>query len=156
MSKRIIAISRQFGSGGHSLGKLLAEKLGISFYDEEIIEKVVAETGFSREFVREAGEYASTTNSLLYNIALSGMLRPADSSTIYDKVYFAQTKIIEDLAEKEPCVIVGRCADYILRERKDCLRVFVFADTETRIKRVRERYGDMKAKSIEERLAEKD
>ena len=80
------------GSGGHSLGKLLAEKLEISFYDEEIIEKAVAETGFSHEFVKEAGEYASTTNSLLYNIALSGMLRPADSNTIYDKVYFPRQR----------------------------------------------------------------
>ena len=157
MTYRILTISRQFGAGGHTLGQLVAEKLNIPFYDSEIIEKAVADTGFSPEFVREAGEYASTTHSFLFNLALSHSVSagPGEMSN-YDKIYIAQARIIRDLAEKSPCVIVGRCADYILRERTDVFHVFVHADTDYRIKRVREEYGEIPGKTIEERLEEKD
>ena len=157
MTKRVVTISRQFGAGGHSLGKLVADKLGILFYDSEIIEHAVADTGFSPEFVREAGEYASTTHSFLFNLALSHSVSagPGEMSN-YDKIYIAQARIIRELADKSPCVIVGRCADYILREREDVFNVFVRADQAYRCARVLETYGDMPGKSVEERLEEKD
>ena len=157
MIYRVVTISRQFGAGGHSLGKLVADQLGVPFYDSEIIEQAVADTGFSPEFVREAGEYASTTHSFLFNLALSHSVAagPGEMSN-YDKIYIAQARIIRELAEKNSCVIVGRCADYILRERNDVFNVFVHADDEYRARRVLETYGEMAGKSIEERLDEKD
>ena len=157
MIYRVVTISRQFGAGGHTLGKLVAEKLGVPFYDSEIIEQAVADTGFSPEFVREAGEYASTTHSFLFNLALSHSVTagPGEMSN-YDKIYIAQAKIIRELAEKNSCVIVGRCADYILRERNDVFNVFVHADYEYRARHVLEAYGEIPGKTIEERLTEKD
>ena len=158
MSKRIITISREFGAGGHTLGQKVAERLGIPFYDQEIIDRAVADTGFSPEFVREAGEYASTTHSLLFNLILSHSVSavPGGELSNYDKIYIAQTRTIQELAEKSPCVIVGRCADYILRDRDDCLFVFVHASKEYRQQRVLEQYGEIEGKTIAERLEEKD
>ena len=158
MSKRIITISREFGAGGHTLGKKVAETLGIPFYDQEIIDRAVADTGFSPEFVKEAGEYASTTHSFLFNLILSHSVStvPGGELSNYDKIYIAQARIIQELAEKSPCVIVGRCADYILRERDDCLNIFVHATDEYRKQRILEQYGEIEGKSISERLEEKD
>ena len=158
MSKRIITISREFGAGGHTLGKKVAEALGIPFYDQEIIDRAVADTGFSPEFVKEAGEYASTTHSFLFNLILSHSVStvPGGELSNYDKTYIAQARIIQELAEKSPCVIVGRCADYILRERDDCLNIFVHATDEYRKQRILEQYGEIEGKSISERLEEKD
>ena len=156
MKKRIITISREFGSGGHTLGELVAKKLGIKFYDQELIEKAVEETGFSHEFIQEAGEYASSTSKLLFNMSLSSAYSSVGLPSNYDKIYVAQNNIIRELAEQEPCVIVGRCADYILRDRKDCLNVFVHADLEYRKKHVLENYGEQPKLSIEKRLEEKD
>ena len=158
MSKRIITISREFGAGGHSLGRTVAERLGVPFYDQEIIDRAVADTGFSPEFVREAGEYASTTHSFLFNLILSSSvsIMPGGELSNYDKIYIAQAKTIQELADKSPCVIVGRCADYILRERTDCLNIFVHASREYREKRILEEYGEIEGKTITERLEEKD
>lgn len=156
MKKRIITISREFGSGGRSLGLLVAEKLGIDFYDQKLIEKAVEATGFSREFVQEAGEYASSTSKLLFNMTLASAYSAVGLPSNYDQIYVAQNNIIRNLAEEKPCVIVGRCADYILSDRKDCLNVFVHADKAYREKHVLENYGEEKGKSIEKRLEEKD
>ena len=158
MSKRIITISREFGAGGHTVGKKVAEELGIPFYDQEIIDHAVAETGFSPDFVREAGEYASTTHSFLFNLLRSHSVTavPGGELSNYDKIYIAQTKTIQDLADKSPCVIVGRCADYILRERDDVLSVFLHASDEYRQQRILEQYGEIEGKTISERLEEKD
>ena len=158
MSKRIITISREFGAGGHTLGKMVAERLNIPFYDHEIIDRAVADTGFSPDFVREAGEYASTTHSFLFNLLLSHSVTTAPGGELsnYDKIYIAQARTIQDLAEKSPCVIVGRCADYILRERDDCLNVFVHAAKEYRARRVLEEYGEKEGQTVAERLEEKD
>lgn len=156
MPKKIITISREFGSGGHTIGQCVAQKLGYDFYDEELIGKIVAETGFSEEFIKMAGEYATHTNSLLYSIAMSAMTGTGSAASNYNKVYAVQNKVIRDLAQKEYCVIVGRCADFILRERTDCLNVFIHADMASREKRVLERYGELKGKSIQQRLEEKD
>ena len=158
MSKRIITISREFGTGGHTIGKKAADILGIPFYDQEIIDRAVADTGFSPEFVQEAGEYASTTHSFLFNLILSHSVStvPGGELSNYDKIYIAQARIIQELAEKSPCVIVGRCADYILRERDDCLNVFIHATDEYRQQRILKEYGEIEGKSIAERLEEKD
>lgn len=125
MKKRIITISREFGSGGHSIGKIVAETLGISFYDQELLEKIAEETGFSKEFVENTAEYSTAKNSLLFNLVINRCLKERTEPTPSDMIYFAQAKIIKDLAERENCVIVGRCSDYILRDRKDCLNVFI-------------------------------
>ncbi len=152
--KSIITISREFGSGGRSIGRLVAEKLGYKFYDSEIVNKVAERSGFSREFIEESGEYASAKSSLLFAIATANQYT-ADGLSMHDKLYIEQTRIIEELAAEGDCVIVGRCADYILRDRKDCLHVFIHADMESRAKHIVERYG-LREKSPEKRLTEKD
>lgn len=156
MSNRIITISREFGSGGHSIGKLVAQKLGISFYDKELVEKVAEKSGYSSDFIEEQGEYAPTTSSFLFNLAFSSnWSKMSDGLSPADQLYLLQNNIIRELAEKERCVIVGRCSNYILRERNDVLNVFIYAPAEARIKRIIERYGDTKEKP-EVRLKKKD
>lgn len=154
--KRIITISREFGSGGHTIGEMVAERLKISFYDQKLIEKAMIDTGFSEEFIKEAGEYAVSTNSLLFRVATASVASGQNFLSNYDKVYLAQNKIIKELASQEPCVIVGRCSDYILRDNPDCLNVFIHSDMDDRIKRVRERYGECSNQSVEARIIEKD
>ena len=152
--KSIITISREFGSGGRSIGRLVAEKLGYQFYDSEIVNKVAERSGFAPEFIEESGEYASARSSLLFAIATANQYT-VDGLSMHDKLYIEQTRIIEELAQEGNCVIVGRCADYILRERKDCLHVFIHADMESRARHIVERYG-MREASPEKRLADKD
>lgn len=152
--KRIITISREFGSGGRSIGKLVAEKLGYRFFDSELVNKVAQRSGFSPEFIEESGEYASARSSLLFALATASQYS-ADGLSMHDRLYIEQTKIIEEIAAEGDCVIVGRCADFILRDRKDCLNVFIHADMESRAKRIVERYGECD-KSPEKRLTEKD
>ena len=152
--KRIITISREFGSGGRSVGKLVAEKLGYRFYDRELVNKVAERSGFSPEFIEESGEYASARSSLLFALATASQYS-ADGLSMHDRLYIEQTKIIEELAAEGDCVIVGRCADFILRDWKDCLHVFIHADMASRAKRIVERYGEGD-RSAEKRLAEKD
>ena len=152
--KRIITISREFGSGGRSIGRLLAEQLGYDFYDQELTKEVARRSGLSPAFVEESGEYASARSSLLFALATANQYSP-ESLSMPDKLYIAQTKLIEELAEKGGCVIVGRCADYVLRDRPDCLHVFIYADKESRARRIVERYGETD-RSPEKRLNEKD
>lgn len=151
MKKRIITISREFGSGGRTIGKLVADSLGIAFYDKEIIEKAAGETGFSEEFIEEKGEDSPTKSIFAYSFIGRGM----NGMSAEDYLWTAQRRIILDLAEKEPCVIVGRCADYILRDREDCLNVFIHADVDKRAKRIVELYGETDTKP-RKRLADKD
>ena len=142
MTNKVITISRQFGSGGRSIGKAVAEKLGIPYYDKELVDKVAKESGFSHEFIEEIGEYASVTSSFLFNIAVSSHpMGLIDTMSVSDKLYVCQTNVIRDLAEKGPCVIVGRCADYILRDDPACLSVFISSTIETRIQKIVERMG---------------
>ncbi len=154
MSRRIITISRQFGSGGHSIAKNVAERLGYAFYDSELITEVAQKSGLSEDFIREHEEYASHSNSFLYQLAMSTSGTYGYPS-VYQKLYEAQNKVIEEIAEREPCVIVGRCADYILRERADCLHVFIHADNEHRAAHILEKYGETD-KSMAQRIKEKD
>ncbi len=157
MSKRIITISREFGSGGRAIGKMVAEQLGVAFYDRELIRLVAKESGFAYDFVEENDEDAPT--SLLYNLSVGDLYAQAvfspDTLPPADQVQIIQSNIIRDLAKKEPCVIIGRSADYILRERTDCLNVFIHADTEAKIHRAVEEYG-LPEKGIEKVLAKKD
>lgn len=126
MSKKIITISREFGSGGRSIGKEVAKQLGISYYDKELIKKTAAKTGFDEKFIEEHGEYATGKSFLSYFSSFMGSNIQKLSAA--DFLWVMQRQIILDLAETESCVIVGRCSDYILKDRKDCLHVFIHAD----------------------------
>lgn len=152
--KSIITISREFGSGGHSIGEAVARKLGYRFYDRELVNQVAERSGFSPEFIEESGEYASAKNSLLFAIATANQYT-MNGISMLDKLYIEQTKIIEEIAQEGNCVIVGRCSDYILREYEDSLHVFIHADMKSRAKRIVERFGEQE-RSAEKRLSEKD
>ena len=149
MEKRIITISREFGSGGRTIGKLVAEHLGIRCYDAELLQKLAAESGFDESYVKEAGEY--TPGGFLASAFTDRSFGPTNE----DLLWKLQYRIIRELAEKEPCVIVGRCADYILREREDCLNVFIHASMAARADRI-VRLSGSSEKSPEKRLEEKD
>ena len=148
MKNRVVTISREFGSGGRTIGRKLAEELGIPCYDAELIQQLARESGFSEDYIRDAGEYAPGGYlSLLSNRAFA--------LTNEDVLWELQYKVITDLAEKGPCVIVGRCADYILRDTADCLKVFIHADMDFRANRIVEVYGE-REQSPEQRLKDKD
>lgn len=150
MKHRIITISRQFGSGGRSIGKEVAKQLEIPCYDQELIALAAKESGFSEEYVKQDSEHTRTG-------LLSGLFsdRVYDTPITQDVLWEAQKKVILDLAKKGPCVIVGRCADHILRDSVDCLRVFIHADTGKRAQRIVTVYGET-ADSPEKRIADKD
>ena len=133
--KTIVTIGREYGSGGRIVAQRLAEKLGVPFYDKEVIQGVAKKTGFAENFVREAER--RPTNSFMYDLYFS-----THSLSIPDQLFIAQSGVIKDLADKGGCVIVGRCADYILREHKELLRTFVYAPLEQRVQRAREEYHD--------------
>lgn len=135
--KRIITVSRQFGSGGRIIAQQVAEKLGWKYYDRDLIGKIAEKSGFAKEFIEEKGEHATSGQHLAYNVPSGFGWFPVGQS-IFDKLYTVQYNIIKEVADEGPCVIVGRCADYVLREREDCLRVFIHADMEFRIKRATE------------------
>lgn len=149
MKNRIITISREFGSGGRTIGKKVAEQLGIPCYDSELIHQIAQESGFAESYIKDAGEYAPSgfVASLLSNRSFG--------PTNEDYLWQIQHKIILDLAEKGPCVIVGRCADYILRDKADCLKVFIHASMEYRADRIVREYGE-RAETPEQRLKDKD
>ena len=152
--KRIITISREFGSGGRTIGKEVARRLDYNFFDRELVEEVAKRSGFSQDFIEENGEYGNARSSLLFYWATAKQ-HSMENLSMHDQIYIVQTKVIEELAETGNCVIVGRCADYILRDRKDCLHAFICADMASRAKHIVEFYGE-KDKSPEKRLAEKD
>lgn len=149
MSNRIITISREFGSGGRTIGKKVAEKLGIPCYDAELIQKIAEESGFASDYVKEEGEYAD--GGLLAPYFANRTMGPTNQ----DKLWAIQKKIILELAEKESCVIVGRCADYILKDKADCLTVFVHADMPYRAERIVKEYGESEVAPVQ-RLKDKD
>jgi cytidylate kinase len=153
--KKIVTISREFGSGGRTIGKLVAERLGYKFYDGELIDEVVKSSGLSREIVERYDEYATHKNSFLYSIAVNAGGDAYNGLSFANRVQIAQVNVIKALAEEGNCVIIGRGADYILRDRDDCLNVFVRASLEYRAKRVIDNYGETEEK-IENRLRDKD
>lgn len=140
---KIITITRQFGSGGHNIGKALAEKLDIPFYDKELISIAAKESGISPEVFKQVDEKA--TNSLLYSMSVglfnygNGFSATAELP-VNDHLYILQHKIIKELAEKENFVVVGRCADYVLSDTPNVVKVFIYADLKSRIKRAVERH----------------
>ena len=149
MKQGIITISREFGSGGRTIGKAVAQKLGIPCYDAELITEMAKQSGFAEDYVREAGEYAP--GGLLNSMFTSR----AGGPTNEDILWQIQCNMVAQLAKKGPCVIVGRCGDYILRDRPDVLKVFVHADMAFRAKRIVEVYGQ-REESPEQRLKDKD
>ena len=136
--KNVIAIGRQFGSGGHDIGKILAEKLGYDFYDAEIIQMTAGTTGYTPEFIKKNEEIM--TNSLIYDL-VNQMYLNADmqDEAPKDKIFEAECQVVRNLAKKGNCVIVGRCADYVLRNSENCLKVFFSAPLTSRIRRVAQR-----------------
>lgn len=152
--KRVITISREFGSGGHSIGEKVAGKLGVPFYDHALLDQIAQETGLSPDYI-EKSEYAPVTNSLLFNLVVNRHHVNYEEPSPADLIYCTQAKIIRELADKESCVIVGRCSDYILRDRNDTLHVFIHADLDSRSKRILERYGETD-KPIVKRITDKD
>ncbi len=156
MGKSVITISREFGSGGRTIGKLVAEKLGYKFYDQELIMRFVEDSGLSKEIVEKYDEYATHKNSFLYSIAINaGGADAYGGISFANRVQMAQCKVIRNIADEGRCVIVGRGSDYILRDREDCLHVFIRADMDFRAKHVIENYGETE-KKIENRLKDKD
>lgn len=149
MKNRIITISREFGSGGRTIGKMVSEKLGIPYYDAELIHKIAQESGFSENYIKNAGEY--TPGGFLSSAFANRSFGPTNE----DYLWNIQYKIITELAEKESCVIVGRCADYILKDKADCLKVFIHADMDFRAERIVKVYGEREVVP-EERLRDKD
>ena len=155
MKKTIITISRQFGSGGRTVGRLVAEKLGIPFYDKELVEQVALESGFAPQFVEEHGEHAPGRGLLSYAFAPQGIPGVMNGLSTADFLWNIQCCAILQLAEQGPCVIVGRNADYILKDREDVFHAYIHADMPFRAERIVRLYGESE-KSPEARLKEKD
>lgn len=155
MKKNIITISRQFGSGGRTVGHLIAEKLGIPFYDKELVEHIALESGFAPKFVEEHGEHAPGKSLLAYALAPQGVPGVMSGLSTADFLWNIQCSAILQLAEKGPCVIVGRNADYILKDRNDVFHAYIHADMEFRADRIVRLYGESE-KSPHARLQEKD
>lgn len=151
MANKIITISREFGSGGRTIGKEIAEKLGIPCYDQELIEKIAEESGFTKDFIAERGEYTATASWFANGLAAKNN----NGYSASDYIWNIQRKVIAELAEKGPCVFVGRCADFILKDTCDCLKVFIHASMEHRAKRIVSVYGESDIKA-DKRLKDKD
>ena len=151
--KSVITIGRQFGCGGRSICKKLSEQLGIPFYDRELIDYAANKSGISADVLEQYDEKA--TNSLLYSLSLStyshfGSSFHTPNIPLNDQLFIAQSDAIKELAEKGPCIILGRCSDYVLKDRNDVLKVFLYCDEDIRVKTVSARLGlpENKAKDI--------
>lgn len=155
MKKRIITVSREFGSGGRTIGKQLAEKLGLKYYDKELVKQISLETGFDPNYIEEHGEHAPGRSALSYIFGGGRHPGAMNGMTTADFLWCMQRKIILEIAEKEECVIVGRCADYVLRDRADALNVFIHAPMDKRAERIVKLYGESDI-APEKRLADKD
>lgn len=143
MKKRVITIGREFGSGGRTIGRQVAEKLGIEFYDRDIIKNIVKETGLREKYVEHYGEFAPSSD---HRFAYSFVDLEDEESSPLKRMWQARVRVIRHFADQTPCVIVGSCADYILKDRADCLKVFLYADEETKEARIREMYGEVQLK----------
>lgn len=155
METKIITISREFGSGGRTIGREVAKRLGIPFYDKELVEQVALESGFAPKFVEEHGEHSPTASRLAYAFSHQSVPGVMNGMSTADFLWSVQCSVILQLAEKGPCVIVGRNADYILKDRENVLDVFIHADLDYRADRIVRLYGESEKKP-EVRLQEKD
>ena len=155
MEKKIITISREFGSGGRTIGRIIAQKLGIPFYDKELVDQIALESGFAPKFVKEYSEHSPSSSLFSYAFASQGIPGVMNGLSTADFLWNIQCSVIQQLAEKGPCVIVGRNADYILKDYPEALHVYTFADIPFRAERIVRLYGESE-KSPEARLQEKD
>ncbi len=155
MEKKIITISREFGSGGRTIGHRVADALGIPFYDKELVDQIALESGFAPKYVEEHGEHSPGRSFFSYAFAPQGVPGVMNGLSSADFLWNIQCNVILQLAEKGPCVIVGRNADYILKDRKDVLHAYIHADMPFRADRIVRLYGESE-KSPEARLQEKD
>ena len=153
--KNVIVIGRQFGSGGHDIGKALAEKFSYDFYDQKIIEMTAGTTGFTPDFIRKKEEMM--TGSLLYDLVNQAYIYGAgeEEGSPKDKIYEAEAKVVKELAEKGNCVIIGRCSDYVLRNNANCLKVFFSAPLENRVKSVMKRLN-ISEKEAKQKIQKED
>jgi len=155
----IITIGRQFGSSGHEIGRLLAEKLGVPCYDKEIISRAAKESGFCEEMIQNHDERPTT--SFLYNLVMDTYSFGYSASAYVDmpisqKVFLAQFNAIKKLADEGPCVIVGRCADYALVDRSNVLNVFIFSDDDSKIKTIMNRFPELSEGKARDMMIKKD
>jgi len=133
--KIVITISREYGSGGHYVGELLAKRMGINFYDKNLINLISKKSGLSKEYVEENSQKLASFKYIDNND---------------DRIFIAEEKVIKDLAKKEPCVIVGRCADYILKDNKDTIKVFLYSSSQDKVKRAVKYYNLEEDKALKE------
>ena len=152
---KIVTISREFGSGGRTIGKAVAQKLGVPYYDKALIKQVAEETGFDPAYIENAGEYAQEKSIFSYFTSFAGSTGVMGGISASDFLWCMQRKVILDKAEEGPCVIVGRCADFILKDRTDALHVFIHADPAFRADRIVRVYGESE-RSPAQRLKDKD
>ena len=155
METKIITISREFGSGGRTIGHMVAEKLGIPFYDKELVDHIALESGFAPKYIEEHGEHAPGKSAFSYAFSHQSIPGVMNGLSTADFLWNVQCGVILQLAEKGPCVIVGRNADYILKDHENCLHVFVHANKDFRADRIVRLYGESE-KSPSVRLAAKD
>lgn len=153
--KKIITIGRELGSGGRTIGKMVANRLGVPYYDRELIDKAAENSGLTTQYIESSEQ--RITNSFLYNLAMGtsygyGILQNANRQTLplSEQIYEAQREVITKFANQGRCVIVGRCADQILADREDVFRVFIYADMDKRVQRGIQEYGMAKQTATKE------
>ena len=157
--KIIITIARQFGSGGREIGEKIAKELDIPIYDKEIITDAASKGDMNPEILKTADE--SAANSLLYTLAMGSNIAGATmhfgyKMPINDKLFILQSELIKEYAEGGSCVIIGRCADYVLRDRDDVLRIFIYGDLDSRKARIAAKYPDIKSSQIVDTINKTD
>ena len=140
VASQTITISRQYGSGGREVGEKLAAALGYTYYDKEVIKRAVEESNISEEFFEKDGESTNSIMSYFFSFASgSSMTGDENALPLPDRIFLIQSKVLKQLAQEGPCVIIGRSADYVLKDRPDLLKVLIHADMDTRIERVMRR-----------------
>ncbi len=156
MANSIITISRQFGSGGRFIAKKLAEKLGIPYYDNEIITLAAKESGYSEKIFENAEQMS--THSFLYSVSMFGTAAGVYGLPLSDKVFLVQSDIIKKIAENGPCVIVGRCADYVLRDYPNVINFYLYSDLDSKINRYTKYYNNdgKNDKEIKDEIVKRD
>jgi len=144
MANKIITISREFGSGGRFIGEEVAKKLGMKYYDKDIISQIAEKLGFSKEYISQNAELSPKKGLFAY--ALTG--RDTTGKSVEDMVYEAQRKVILEVAENDSCVIIGRNADYILKDRTDVINIFIHADMPEKVKRICRLYNVTETEAV--------
>ena len=155
MEKRIITISREYGAGGRTVGRMIADRLGIPFYDKQLVKQVAQESGFAAKYIEEHGEHSPSVSRFSYAFAPQGVPGVMNGLSASDYLWNVQCDVILQLADNGPCVIVGRNADYILKDRADVLHVYLHADIPFRASRIVQLYG-ASDRNPEAELAERD